>query len=124
MKTDGHLTALILFAAFALLGTAKNAMAKDPVQVDPKHYHLEFENDQVRVLRITYGPHELSVMHEHPASVVISLTDQDVKFSFPNGNSEERHLKAGQAVWHEAGSHLPENLSDKPLEAILVELKK
>jgi hypothetical protein len=26
---------------------------------------VEFENDQVRVLRITYGPHEKSVMHAH-----------------------------------------------------------
>src|SRR5437588_5303128 len=30
----------------------------DPVRVDPKHYKVEFENDQVRVLRARYGPDE------------------------------------------------------------------
>ena len=28
----------------------------DPVIVDSNHYKVEFENDQVRVLRIKYGP--------------------------------------------------------------------
>jgi hypothetical protein len=42
----------------------------DPVAVDPQHYKVEMENDQVRALRITYGPHEKSVMHGHPAAVL------------------------------------------------------
>jgi hypothetical protein len=29
--------------------------AQDPVKVDSKHYKVETENKQVRVLRITYG---------------------------------------------------------------------
>jgi hypothetical protein len=33
-------------------------MASDPVSIDPKHYKVEFENSAVRVLRVTYGPHE------------------------------------------------------------------
>jgi hypothetical protein len=41
-------------------------MAQDPVHVDPRHYTVEFENDQVRGLRIRYGPHEKSVMHGIP----------------------------------------------------------
>jgi hypothetical protein len=41
----------------------------------------------------------------------------------PDGKSEEVPAKAGEAKWISAGSHLPENLSDKRLELILVELK-
>ena len=52
--------------------TAAPAMAQDPAKVDAKHYKLEFENDQVRVLRITYGPGEKSVMHEHPDAMATS----------------------------------------------------
>ena len=51
------------------------ALAQDPVKVDPNHYKVEFENAQVRVLRIHYGAHEKSVMHYHPASVAVFLTD-------------------------------------------------
>jgi hypothetical protein len=34
------------------------AVAQDPIVVDAKHYKVTFENDQVRVLKITYGPKE------------------------------------------------------------------
>jgi quercetin dioxygenase-like cupin family protein len=37
--------------------------ADDPVRVDSKHYKVEFENDRVRVVRISYAPGERSVMH-------------------------------------------------------------
>ena len=112
-----------LFVASVFVLAAKTATAQDPVKVDPKHYKVEFENDQVRVLRINYGPHEKSVMHDHPAGQVIYLTDAHVKFGLPGGKSEEQQGKAGQTAWAPAGKHLPENMSDKRLEGILVELK-
>jgi hypothetical protein len=46
---------------------AATAFTQDPIKVDPKHYKVAIDNPQVRVLRIHYGPHEKSVMHEHPA---------------------------------------------------------
>jgi len=99
------------------------AVAQDPTQVDAKHYKVTFENDQVRILRISYGPHEKSVMHEHPNSIAIFLTDGRIKFSLPDGKSEERDVKAGQSVWNPAGKHQPENLGDRPFEVVLIEMK-
>ena len=104
--------------------TTANSAMQDAVKADPKHYTVEFENDQMRVLRIKYGPHEKSVMHSHPAGVVIMLTDMNTKFTFADGKTEERQGKAGSVLQAEAVSHLPENLSDQPFEAVLVELKK
>ena len=98
-------------------------MAQDPVRVDPQHYTVEFENDQVRVLRIHYGPHETSVMHGHPASVAVFLADTRGKFTFPDGKTEEFTMKMGQSMFTPAGEHLPENVSDQPFELVLVELK-
>jgi quercetin dioxygenase-like cupin family protein len=113
----------VLFAAMVVCLAASAAMAQDPVKVDPAHYKLVFENSQVRVLRIHYGPHEKSVMHSHPNTTVIPLTDAKVKFTMPDGKSVERELKAGEAIWSPAETHLSENLSDKPLEGVLVEQK-
>jgi quercetin dioxygenase-like cupin family protein len=62
-------------------------MAQDPVKVDPKHYTVEFENDKVRVVRIEYAPGEKSVMHGHPASVVVFLNDSQGRFTYPDGKS-------------------------------------
>jgi quercetin dioxygenase-like cupin family protein len=103
--------------------TSTPALGQDPVKVDAKHYKVEFENDRVRVLRIQYDPHEKSVMHSHPSSVAVFLTDGSVKFTTPDGKTQPADMKAGMAQWTPAGKHLPENVGDKPMELILVELK-
>lgn len=112
----------VLLAALLCL-TGSVALAQDAVKVDPKHYKVEFENTQVRVLRIHYGAHEKSVMHHHPDLVVTFLTDAHVKFTLPDGTSTEHTVKAGDTQWTPAGTHLPENLGDAAMDGILVELK-
>jgi quercetin dioxygenase-like cupin family protein len=98
-------------------------MAQDPVHVDPRHYTVEFENDQVRVLRIRYGPNEKPVMHGHPASLAVFLADTRGQFMFPDGKTEAFTMKMGQTMWAPAQEHLPGNLGDQPFELVLVELK-
>jgi hypothetical protein len=49
--------------------------------------------------------------------------DFHVKFTSPDGKTEERRGKAGETIWTPAEEHLPENLGAKRLELILVELK-
>ena len=102
--------------------TAKTML--DPVKLDPKHYKVVIDNDDVRVLRATYGPHEKSVMHEHPASVAVSITDYHVKMTGGDGKAQDMSSKAHDAVWTDAGKHLPENLGDKSMEVMVIELKK
>jgi quercetin dioxygenase-like cupin family protein len=113
----------LLVASTVLAFATGTAVAQDPAQVDAKHYKVTFENDQVRILRITYGVHEKSVMHEHPNSIAVFLVDGRIKFTRPDGQSEDRDVKAGQSVWNPAGKHLPENLGDKPFEVVLIEMK-
>jgi quercetin dioxygenase-like cupin family protein len=126
-KVSGTHTLFLAVSLVALGGSgllaAAMASAQDPVKVDPKHYKLEFENDKVRVLRINYGPHEKSVMHYHPGSVAVFLTEAHARFTTPDGKTQEPPVKAGDVQWTPAGKHLPENVGDKPFEVILVELK-
>ena len=93
------------------------------VDPNPKHYKVEFENEQVRVLRVHLGPKESSPMHEHPPSIVITLTDVRLKFTLPDGKTEERTATAGSVRHRAAIKHAAENLNDKDFEAIEVELK-
>jgi quercetin dioxygenase-like cupin family protein len=113
----------VLFLICLLCLAVGTAMAQDPVKVEPKHYKVEFQNDQVRVIRAHLGPHEKSAMHEHPANVLIFLTDGHIKFTFPDGKTQESHIKAGETRWSAGDKHQPENLGDKPFEVIVVELK-
>ena len=103
---------------------AQTGAKADPVKVDPKHYKVEFENESVRVLRIKYGPGEKSVMHNHPNAVAVYLTGGTSRMTTPDGKSQDSPGKAGDAIWTPAGEHLPQNTGSKPLELILVELKK
>ncbi len=113
------LTAMVFMALFV----PTQALAQDPTEVDAKHYKIEFENDYVRVLRITYGPGEESIMHEHPNSVAVMLTDGNTEMTLPDGNKVEDLSMIGDAQWAPAGMHIPKNVGNEKMEAILVEIK-
>jgi quercetin dioxygenase-like cupin family protein len=116
--------AALAAATLAFTATAAAAASgPDPVKVDPKHYKVVFENSDVRVLRIHYGPHETSVMHWHPDGVVTYVSGGHIKFALPNGKTIESNGKPGDAMWAPGGAHKPTNMSDKPMDAVLVELK-
>lgn len=54
------------------------------------------------------------------------LTDANMKFTQPaeaTSTNRPPSAKAGDVIWAEAETHLPENAGDKPFEAILIELK-
>src|SRR5579864_9137641 len=112
-----------LYVAAVCLCCATILSAQDAVKVDPEHYTVVSENDQVRILKIHYGPHEKSVMHSHPNAVVVFLSDSKGKFTFPDGKTQDFTTTKGQTMWADAGTHLPENTGDTPLDGILVELK-
>jgi quercetin dioxygenase-like cupin family protein len=111
----------VLFAVIFLSGFS---FAQDAAKVDPKHYKVEFENDHVRVLRITYAPGEKGAMHSHPEGMVIFLSDANGKFTFPDGKTEKRDFKKGFFSWVPATTHQGENVGDKPFELIQIEMKK
>lgn len=107
-----------------MVGVASSTvLAQDPTRIDPKHFKVELENDEVRVVRITMGPHEQSPLDEHQAGVTVYLTDVNVKHTYPNGKTDEGHRKAGETRWGAPVKHASENLSDKPFKEISVELK-
>jgi len=104
-----------LFLAAATLPSV-GVCAEDAVIADPKHYTLEF-------IRVNYGPHEKSVMHTHGPNVAVFLSNGKVRFALPDGSAIEATQEVGGVEWADAEEHLPENLSDQPLQVLLVELK-
>jgi hypothetical protein len=46
-----------------------------------------------------------------------------VRMTFPDGSTEDVPSEVGVAIWSDAEEHLPENISDKSLEVVLIELK-
>ena len=99
-------------------------LAEDATVAAPDHYKVEFENDRVRVIRITYGPGEESAMHEHKDGVVIYLTDMTVEFTLPDGTTPPAQaVTAGGSEWAPAEMHAARNIGDEPIEALMIEFK-
>ena len=103
--------------------TGRAAGIPDALKADPEHYTLEFENSEVRVLRIRYGPHAKGNMHDHPRSVTVFLTPGHLRMTVPGHPPMEATILAGKVVYEEEGPHQPENLSDQPFEAVRTEFK-
>jgi quercetin dioxygenase-like cupin family protein len=97
--------------------------AQDPTKVEPKHYKLDFENERVQVVSVHYGPHEKSVIHEHPGGVVVSITDGHLRFTDEAGKTREVFAKPGEARWHAPLKHRVENLSNNPYDAVYIGIK-
>ena len=106
-----------------LLVVAPWAAAQDPVEVDPDHYQVAFENERVRVLLINYGSGEESVMHEHPEGISIFLTDIDAQFTLADGTVIDAGGKAGDIDWIPAGKHQPKNTGDEAFKVYHIEFK-
>jgi quercetin dioxygenase-like cupin family protein len=102
--------------------SARPAGSADPVIVDPNHQKVEFENEQIRVIREHYQPGEKIVAHGHPDNVQVLLTDMKIELTPTDGKTAAITGKAGEVRWRPATQHSGRNL-DKPFEQILVEMK-
>ena len=112
-----------LLAVGVALAIASPALAQDAVKADPKHYKVLAENERVRVLKASYAPGEKSVMHEHPDTFVVYLTDAKARFTLPDGTAPEVTGKAGEAMAMPATKHQPANIGTAALQVVVVEVK-
>ena len=99
------------------------ALAQDPVKVDPSHYTVILENPSVRVLKVNYAPGAKSTMHQHPDAIVIGLTPSKVRFTTPDGKSQDSDMPGESAMYTPSGIHNPANIGTGPVNAILIEFK-
>ena len=112
---------LILISTLAVLCTT--AHAQDPVKTSPQYYKVLLENDQVRVLEYRLKAGGKEPMHSHPAGVVYVLSSGKLKFSYPDGRTEEKTAATGETIWREPTTHAVENVGDTEAHAIAIDLK-
>ena len=111
----------ILVSILAVLCTA--AHAQDPVKVSPQYYKVLLENDQVRVVEYRLKAGEKEPMHSHSAGVVYVLSGAKIRFSYPDGRTEEKAAATGEAIWREPTTHAVENIGDTEAHVIAIDLK-
>jgi len=117
------LITLAITAALSLLLRAMPAYAQDPAVVNSKTIRVRFENDRVRVLEAILPPGVKEQVHSHPAYVIYVLEGGPYRNYAADGKITEGELKAGDVIYRDPLTHAAENIGDKPLHMILVELK-
>jgi quercetin dioxygenase-like cupin family protein len=119
-----RIRSLIIFAiTVALAIVVTRASAQDPAVVNSKTIRVKFENDRVRVLEATLPPGVKEQVHSHPAYVIYVLEGGRYRNYASDGKVTEGELKTGDVLYRDPLTHAAENIGDKPLHMILVELK-
>jgi beta-alanine degradation protein BauB len=98
-------------------------MTLDPAETNPQHYTVVFENDRVRVLEYTDQPGDRTTPHEHPDSVMHTLSAFRRRLH-SSGNHRDVDMPAGLTGWLPAQQHSGENIGDTPTHVLFVELKE
>jgi quercetin dioxygenase-like cupin family protein len=108
----------VLLAALPLA-----ASAQDAAKVDVRHYKVLMENAAVRVLKVEVPAGEKSPMHSHPDAMLVVLSGGKVRFTMPDGKTQDSDLVKETAAYTPASTHAPANVGTTAVEGVLVEFK-
>jgi quercetin dioxygenase-like cupin family protein len=95
----------------------------DPTITDPDAYKVIFENERIRVLEYRDEPGYRTSPHEHPDSVMYTLSGFARRLVDADGESRDVTLALGEVRWLNAQTHSGENIGDTPTHVLFVELK-
>jgi len=81
------------------------------------------ENDQVRVVQIETAPGQVTPWHSHPDYVLYALTDGKLETTDKGKSPTVLNLKAGEAFFMPAVTHMAKNVGTTTVKLVLTELK-
>ena len=94
----------------------------DPTTTDPDKYRVVFENERVRVLEYRDEPGAATEPHDHPDSVMITLSSFSRRLTVAD-QTRDVELEAGEVRWLDAQTHSGTNTGTTPTHVVFVELK-
>lgn len=97
-------------------------MQLDPVITNPDLYRVLFENESVRVLEYRDRPGDRTTPHQHPDSVMYTLSSFDRRLISGDQERDVR-IEAGTTAWLPAQEHAGENIGESETHVLFVELK-
>jgi quercetin dioxygenase-like cupin family protein len=122
-------SAVLLVVCGALVGWVGRGAAG--ARAEPRSQTLipQLENGAVTVWKTVLAPHEKIGMHRHDhGRVVVALKGGTLTIPQEDGGARRLVLETGKAYWLDADPpgklHGDDNDSDRPLEMMVVELKR
>jgi hypothetical protein len=106
--------ALVVHAESAL--DAQNGDA----QITPNK--VEFENDQIKIIRGFLAPQQKTAVHSHPYRFGVTLTKNDLMIT-SDGKTVPSKKNAQEIFWSEPVTHQVQSVSNERMENIEIEFK-
>lgn len=95
----------------------------DAVTIAPHLHEVIFENDKMRVLKVTVKPGDKADMHWHPENINYILRPGKLRFTKPDGSTADIELTEGQVTSSPESLHAVENIGETEVQTVQVELK-
>jgi hypothetical protein len=103
---------------------SEDELPRDIVRTGTNHVRVDFENDRTRVLRLTLPAAESIPSHDDRAGVLVCIAACRLRFTTPDGKSQDVELKGGETRWMPEGRRAARNLADTPVELLYIEAKR
>jgi len=96
----------------------------DAVAIAPHIHEVLFENETIRLLKVTVKPGDTVGMHRNPENINYILKPGTLRFTDPDGSTMDVNLTEGQVIPAPENSHAVENIGDTEVQTLGIELKK
>jgi len=103
--TSQKLLSLVPLLLLAAVVGAAVPTPLDPIRVAPHIYELEFENEQIRVVRQTIRNGETQPLHAHPDRLLVYLQTCAWLEEDGQGGQIMQEFKYGEVAWADAETH-------------------
>lgn len=122
MKVIKLISMAFLFGALPMFSNF--AYAQDPVMVAPDIYKkVLIDNENVRVIQIELAAGQSTPWHSHPNHVAYALTDGKIEITDKGKAPVAMDIKAGDALYIPAVTHMAKNLGTSSLKMVVTEIK-
>lgn len=122
MKTIRMISISLLLGVLLILGA--HVRAQDPVTVAPNVYKkILLENENVRIMQFELAPQETVPWHSHPDHFVYAITDGKLELTDKGKPPVVAEIKAGEAIYLIAATHMAKNIGETPIKFIVTDLK-
>ena len=113
---------LYVFLFISVMGSAINAQL--PEKVSPDVYKVLLENEDVKVLEVTFAPGQSDNMHDHGVMTFYAVKGGKLQATLPDGTVRENKAPDG-FVGHRntRTTHQMKNMSNDTVKVIIVEHK-
>lgn len=119
--TSRLLAAALIVAASCI---ADQSRAQDPAALSPDIYTVLFENEEIRVLEMTFEPGEREAMHSHPKYCIVTKEGGTLRIHTEGNVPRDAEMQVNQPrCVGPVTAHWAENVGDTTVRVIAVEYK-